>query len=75
MSWSVDEAGKRDPCLARMSNAGPHCGSCGGGGDKYSDSNEWYIEGGPFSGFVVDLSLDILGDEEGDVCVRYIWLQ
>ena len=36
----VEEAGNREPCLARMSKAGPHWGSLGGGGDKYRERSE-----------------------------------
>ena len=32
--FSVDEAGRRDPCFARISSAGPHWGWCGGGGER-----------------------------------------
>jgi hypothetical protein len=38
---SVEEAGNREPCLARISRAGPHWGSLGGGGDKYRERSEW----------------------------------
>jgi hypothetical protein len=33
----VEDAGIRAPCFARMLRAGPHCGVCGCGGDKYRD--------------------------------------
>lgn len=41
MRSSVDDAGIRAPCFARISSAGPHCGLCGGGGERYRDSNVW----------------------------------
>ena len=45
MSSSVEDAGSRDPCLASSSRAGSHCGLCGEGGDRYSESNTLYIDG------------------------------
>ena len=41
----VDEAGNRDPCFARRSNAGSHRGSWGRGGERYRDNRMLYTEG------------------------------
>lgn len=37
ISSSVEEAGIRAPCFARILRAGPHCGLCGCGGERYRD--------------------------------------
>ena len=41
----VEDAGSRDPCFARSSIAGSHCGSYGFGGDRYSESKSLYMDG------------------------------
>lgn len=67
---SVDEAGRREPCLARMVRAGSHWASYGGGGVRYSDSSVWYMDGVASSGSLVGAPRSCVGEEDRICSVR-----